>query len=217
MLTFSNTIFYYCLEQGGRSCASGTWWKVWTRTKILKLGKNYLFVAILVIRKKNVFLSQISKYASDERIEGIFALAESLPTSATLVRTETCSKNKGSGGFGKLKLKPTHPGQSRWTRGEIGHWRLALCGSDHWRDSYQRRRPAGESYFWEVSDNTSSSSSSPSSSSSSSSPLSSSSLNPMTRFPATRHRVVVPEQEFRRRSARQSIAFFVHPDDQVGM
>jgi len=35
------------------------------------------------------------------------------------------------------------------------------------------------------------------------------------RFPATRHRVVVPEQEFRRRSARQSIAFFVHPDDQV--
>ena len=75
------------------------------------------------------------------------------------VRTETCSKNKGSGGFGKLKLKPTHPGQSRWTRGEISHWRLALCGSDHWRDSYQRRRPAGESYFWEVSDNTSSSSS----------------------------------------------------------
>ena len=35
------------------------------------------------------------------------------------------------------------------------------------------------------------------------------------RFPATRHRVVVPEQEFRRRSPRQSIAFFVHPDDQV--
>jgi len=35
------------------------------------------------------------------------------------------------------------------------------------------------------------------------------------RFPATRHRVVVPEQEFRRQSARQSIAFFVHPDDQV--
>ena len=27
--------------------------------------------------------------------------------------------------------------------------------------------------------------------------------------------MVVPEQEFRRRSARQSIAFFVHPDDQV--
>ena len=24
------------------------------------------------------------------------------------VRTETCSKNKGSGGFVKLKLKPTH-------------------------------------------------------------------------------------------------------------
>jgi len=35
------------------------------------------------------------------------------------------------------------------------------------------------------------------------------------RFPATRHRVVVPEKEFRRKSPRQSIAFFVHPDDQV--
>jgi len=35
------------------------------------------------------------------------------------------------------------------------------------------------------------------------------------RYPATRHRVVVPEQEFRRMTLRQSIAFFVHPDDAV--
>jgi len=35
------------------------------------------------------------------------------------------------------------------------------------------------------------------------------------RFPATKHRVVVPEQEFRRKTLRQSIAFFVHPDDEV--
>ena len=34
-------------------------------------------------------------------------------------------------------------------------------------------------------------------------------------FPATKHRVVVPEQEFRRKTLRQSIAFFVHPDDEV--
>ena len=40
-------------------------------------------------------------------------------------------------------------------------------------------------------------------------------MNHHIRFPATRHRVVVPEQEFRRRSPRQSIVFFVHPDDQV--
>jgi isopenicillin N synthase-like dioxygenase len=35
------------------------------------------------------------------------------------------------------------------------------------------------------------------------------------RFPATRHRVLVPTEEFRRRAPRQSIAFFVHPDDSV--
>ena len=34
-------------------------------------------------------------------------------------------------------------------------------------------------------------------------------------YPATRHRVVVPELEFRRKNLRQSIAFFVHPDDDV--
>ena len=35
------------------------------------------------------------------------------------------------------------------------------------------------------------------------------------RYPATRHRVRVPEQELRRRASRQSIVFFVHPDDEV--
>ena len=35
------------------------------------------------------------------------------------------------------------------------------------------------------------------------------------RFPATRHRVLVPLEEFQRRNPRQSIAFFVHPDDAV--
>jgi len=34
-------------------------------------------------------------------------------------------------------------------------------------------------------------------------------------LPATRHRVVVPEMEARRRCHRQSIAFFVHPEDDV--
>ena len=34
-------------------------------------------------------------------------------------------------------------------------------------------------------------------------------------FPATRHRVVVPELEIRRRTKRQSIVFFIHPDDAV--
>ena len=34
-------------------------------------------------------------------------------------------------------------------------------------------------------------------------------------FPATRHRVVVPELEWRRRTRRQSIAFFIPPDDAV--
>ena len=36
------------------------------------------------------------------------------------------------------------------------------------------------------------------------------------RYPATRHRVRVPEEEIRRRTRRQSIVFFVHPDDEVG-
>ena len=31
-------------------------------------------------------------------------------------------------------------------------------------------------------------------------------------FPATRHRVVVPVEEVRRRKARQSLAVFLHPD-----
>ena len=39
----------------------------------------------LKIRKKTTFfVANFSKYASDERIEGIFAFAESLPTSSTL-------------------------------------------------------------------------------------------------------------------------------------
>ena len=37
------------------------------------------------------------------------------------------------------------------------------------------------------------------------------------RYPATRHRVRVPEEEIRRRTRRQSIVFFVHPDDEVGI
>ena len=35
------------------------------------------------------------------------------------------------------------------------------------------------------------------------------------RYPATRHRVVIPEEEKRRKTLRQSIAFFIHPDDDV--
>ncbi|KAI9563505.1 hypothetical protein GHT06_010968 [Daphnia sinensis] len=35
------------------------------------------------------------------------------------------------------------------------------------------------------------------------------------RYVATVHRVVVPEEEIRRRTPRQSIAFFVHPDNDV--
>ena len=33
------------------------------------------------------------------------------------------------------------------------------------------------------------------------------------RFPATRHRVVIPDAEIRRKNPRQSIAFFVMPDN----
>ena len=36
------------------------------------------------MRKKTFFLLRISKYAFDERIAGIFDIAESLPTPATL-------------------------------------------------------------------------------------------------------------------------------------
>ena len=35
------------------------------------------------------------------------------------------------------------------------------------------------------------------------------------KYPATRHRVTIPELEFRRRNLRQSLPFFVHPDDDV--
>jgi len=35
------------------------------------------------------------------------------------------------------------------------------------------------------------------------------------RFPATRHRVTIPLSEFKRKAPRQSMAFFVHPDDEV--
>ncbi|OXA63627.1 UPF0676 protein C1494.01 [Folsomia candida] len=34
-------------------------------------------------------------------------------------------------------------------------------------------------------------------------------------FPATHHRVLIPEQELRQKTARQSIVYFVHPDDKV--
>ena len=34
-------------------------------------------------------------------------------------------------------------------------------------------------------------------------------------FPATRHRVMVPEEEFSRKRARQSFVFFVNSDDEV--
>ena len=34
-------------------------------------------------------------------------------------------------------------------------------------------------------------------------------------LPATMHRVVVPEEEIKRRVKRQSIAFFVHPDSEA--
>eukprot|EP00094_Tigriopus_californicus_P006531 TCALIF_06288-PA protein Name:"Similar to DDB_G0283291 Probable iron/ascorbate oxidoreductase DDB_G0283291 (Dictyostelium discoideum)" AED:0.34 eAED:0.34 QI:0/0.4/0.16/1/0.4/0.5/6/0/328 len=33
------------------------------------------------------------------------------------------------------------------------------------------------------------------------------------KFPATRHRVVIPEEEIRRRQPRQSFVYFIHPDD----
>ena len=46
--------------------------------------KNYVFNAILVIRAKATVFVQISKYSLDERMKGIFAFAESLPTSAAL-------------------------------------------------------------------------------------------------------------------------------------
>ena len=42
--------------------------------------KNYVLISILVIRAKTTFLSQISQYATDQRIE----FSESLPTSDTL-------------------------------------------------------------------------------------------------------------------------------------
>lgn len=35
------------------------------------------------------------------------------------------------------------------------------------------------------------------------------------RFPATKHRVIIPEEEFLKSVPRQSIVFFVHPDNQV--
>lgn len=34
-------------------------------------------------------------------------------------------------------------------------------------------------------------------------------------FPATRHRVVVPEAEVLRRQPRQSFVFFIHPNDET--
>merc|ERR1711892_1594899 len=35
------------------------------------------------------------------------------------------------------------------------------------------------------------------------------------RYPATRHRVIIPEEEIKKSAPRQSIVFFVHPDNQV--
>jgi len=34
-------------------------------------------------------------------------------------------------------------------------------------------------------------------------------------YPATLHRVIIPEEETKKKAARQSIVFFVHPDDEV--
>ena len=34
-------------------------------------------------------------------------------------------------------------------------------------------------------------------------------------FPATLHRVIIPEEEFLRKKARQSIVYFLHPDKNV--
>ena len=34
-------------------------------------------------------------------------------------------------------------------------------------------------------------------------------------YPATRHRVVIPESELKRRTCRQSIVLFVHPNNEV--
>jgi hypothetical protein len=34
-------------------------------------------------------------------------------------------------------------------------------------------------------------------------------------YPATRHRVIIPEAEWKQRVARQSIAVFIHPNDDV--
>eukprot|EP00092_Neocalanus_flemingeri_P012301 GFUD01013259.1.p1 GENE.GFUD01013259.1~~GFUD01013259.1.p1 ORF type:complete len:314 (+),score=82.24 GFUD01013259.1:50-991(+) len=35
------------------------------------------------------------------------------------------------------------------------------------------------------------------------------------RYPATKHRVIIPEEEIKKSAPRQSIVFFVHPDNQV--
>ena len=35
------------------------------------------------------------------------------------------------------------------------------------------------------------------------------------RLKATKHRVLIPPEELRKRQNRQSMAFFVHPDDEV--
>ena len=34
-------------------------------------------------------------------------------------------------------------------------------------------------------------------------------------YPATRHRIMVPESEWKRKTPRQSIVLFVHPDDET--
>ena len=74
-----------------RENAKGLRRKVWTGTKFLKPNISYFvqilrFVVIYAFYQAfgNTQKQRISKYTLAERIEGIFAFAESLSTSATL-------------------------------------------------------------------------------------------------------------------------------------
>ena len=73
-------VYYSLIDHGinGRSCASGAWRKVWTRTKILSPNILYFvailrFVAIYAFYKAlNAWQVPIIKYTLDEGIEAIF-------------------------------------------------------------------------------------------------------------------------------------------------
>ena len=55
--------------------------------------KNYIFCCNFGNMPKNsIFLSQISEYAINGRIEGFFAFTENLPTFATLLYHQTCNE-----------------------------------------------------------------------------------------------------------------------------